>query len=84
MKARAQKANTLRPRVNVIVRRARKPVAGAVTSAFGWRRHPITQEVKFHQGVDLRAAYGLAGNGVTDDAPVVHRPGTAEDHCRRL
>ena len=35
-----------------------KPVAGAVTSAFGWRRHPITHEVKFHQGVDLRAAYG--------------------------
>jgi murein DD-endopeptidase MepM/ murein hydrolase activator NlpD len=35
-----------------------KPVAGAVTSAFGWRRHPVTHEVKFHQGVDLRAAYG--------------------------
>lgn len=35
-----------------------RPVAGAVTSAFGWRRHPITKEVKFHQGVDLRAAYG--------------------------
>jgi murein DD-endopeptidase MepM/ murein hydrolase activator NlpD len=35
-----------------------KPVAGAVTSAFGWRRHPITNQVKFHQGVDLRAAYG--------------------------
>ena len=35
-----------------------RPVAGAVTSAFGWRRHPITHEVKFHQGVDLRAAYG--------------------------
>ena len=35
-----------------------KPVAGAVTSAFGWRRHPITHEMKFHQGVDLRASYG--------------------------
>lgn len=35
-----------------------RPVAGAVTSAFGWRRHPITKDVKFHQGVDLRAAYG--------------------------
>ena len=35
-----------------------KPVAGAVTSAFGWRKHPITHQVKFHQGVDLRAAYG--------------------------
>jgi murein DD-endopeptidase MepM/ murein hydrolase activator NlpD len=35
-----------------------RPVAGAVTSAFGWRHDPMTREVKFHQGVDLRAAYG--------------------------
>jgi murein DD-endopeptidase MepM/ murein hydrolase activator NlpD len=35
-----------------------RPVAGAVTSAFGWRRHPLTGQMKFHQGVDLRAAYG--------------------------
>ena len=35
-----------------------RPVAGVVTSAFGWRNHPITGEMKFHQGVDLRAAYG--------------------------
>ena len=35
-----------------------KPVAGAVTSAFGWRRHPVSGGMKFHQGVDLRAAYG--------------------------
>ena len=35
-----------------------KPVAGAVTSAFGWRQDPFTREAKFHKGVDLRAAYG--------------------------
>jgi murein DD-endopeptidase MepM/ murein hydrolase activator NlpD len=35
-----------------------RPVAGAVTSAFGWRTHPVTGQMKFHQGVDLRAAYG--------------------------
>lgn len=35
-----------------------RPVAGAVTSAFGWRRDPFTHAMKFHQGVDLRAAYG--------------------------
>ena len=35
-----------------------KPVDGAVTSDFGWRRDPFTQRAKFHQGVDLRAAYG--------------------------
>jgi murein DD-endopeptidase MepM/ murein hydrolase activator NlpD len=33
-------------------------VNGAVTSAFGWRRDPFTGEMKFHRGVDLRAAYG--------------------------
>jgi murein DD-endopeptidase MepM/ murein hydrolase activator NlpD len=35
-----------------------KPVSGNVTSAFGWRRDPFTNQLKFHQGVDLRAAYG--------------------------
>jgi murein DD-endopeptidase MepM/ murein hydrolase activator NlpD len=44
-----------------------RPVAGAVTSAFGWRQDPFTKEAKFHQGVDLRAAYGqevhAAGGG---------------------
>ena len=35
-----------------------RPVAGAVTSAFGWRQDPFTDKAKFHQGVDLRAAYG--------------------------
>ncbi len=35
-----------------------RPVSGDVTSAFGWRRDPFTNQMKFHQGVDLRAAYG--------------------------
>jgi murein DD-endopeptidase MepM/ murein hydrolase activator NlpD len=35
-----------------------RPVNGDVTSAFGWRRDPFTNRMKFHQGVDLRAAYG--------------------------
>jgi murein DD-endopeptidase MepM/ murein hydrolase activator NlpD len=35
-----------------------KPVAGAITSEFGWRRDPFTGRAKFHQGVDMRAAYG--------------------------
>ena len=29
-----------------------------VTSAFGWRDHPIDGEEKFHTGVDLGAEYG--------------------------
>jgi murein DD-endopeptidase MepM/ murein hydrolase activator NlpD len=35
-----------------------KPVAGQVSSEFGWRRDPFTNRMKFHQGVDLKAAYG--------------------------
>jgi murein DD-endopeptidase MepM/ murein hydrolase activator NlpD len=35
-----------------------RPVHGEVTSAFGWRRDPFTNRMKFHQGVDIRAAYG--------------------------
>lgn len=37
-----------------------RPVSGAVTSAFGWRRDPFTGEAKFHKGIDLKAAYGEA------------------------
>jgi murein DD-endopeptidase MepM/ murein hydrolase activator NlpD len=35
-----------------------KPVSGSVTSEFGWRRDPFTNRLKFHQGVDIKAAYG--------------------------
>jgi murein DD-endopeptidase MepM/ murein hydrolase activator NlpD len=41
--------------------------APEVTSHFGWRRDPLTGAARFHQGVDLKAAYGQdvqsAGNG---------------------
>jgi murein DD-endopeptidase MepM/ murein hydrolase activator NlpD len=30
----------------------------AVTSTFGWRHDPIDGHVRFHRGIDLRAAYG--------------------------
>lgn len=30
---------------------------GAVTSSFGWRRDPLHGHVRFHRGVDIRAAY---------------------------
>lgn len=43
------------------------PSAPKVTSAFGWRRDPMTGAAKFHKGVDLKAAYGqevqAAGSG---------------------
>jgi murein DD-endopeptidase MepM/ murein hydrolase activator NlpD len=34
------------------------PVAGPVTSPFGWRIHPIFHVRKFHTGVDIGAGYG--------------------------
>lgn len=38
----------------------RLPVAHSVptTSEYGWRRHPITGERKFHAGLDFGAAFG--------------------------
>jgi murein DD-endopeptidase MepM/ murein hydrolase activator NlpD len=34
------------------------PAAGAITSPFGWRIHPIFHVRKFHTGVDIGASYG--------------------------
>ena len=34
------------------------PVMSAVSSAYGWREHPIEGGEKFHSGVDLAAPYG--------------------------
>ncbi|MBF2066889.1 MAG: M23 family metallopeptidase [Calothrix sp. C42_A2020_038] len=33
-------------------------VPASITSIFGWRRHPITGDVRFHSGTDLGAAMG--------------------------
>lgn len=34
------------------------PVSGQITSAFGYRTHPVTQELDFHTGLDIAAAEG--------------------------
>ncbi len=34
------------------------PVAGHLSSSFGWRQDPIQGNVRFHGGVDFKAAYG--------------------------
>lgn len=34
------------------------PVGGALTSAYGWRTHPITGKDDFHRGVDIAASQG--------------------------
>ena len=34
------------------------PVAGKISSPFGWRRHPITRRNDFHSAIDIRAPRG--------------------------
>jgi murein DD-endopeptidase MepM/ murein hydrolase activator NlpD len=34
------------------------PNDGAITSGFGWRRHPILGYSRFHAGIDFGASYG--------------------------
>lgn len=36
------------------------PVAGAITSGYGWRIHPIFDTPEFHTGVDIAASMGTA------------------------
>lgn len=36
------------------------PLRGTLTSAFGWRDHPIANEEKFHYGMDIAADTGTA------------------------
>jgi len=48
-----------------------KPVAGWLTSGFGYRRDPFTEEMQFHRGVDLAAATGTAVRAALDGRVVV-------------
>ena len=34
------------------------PLAGSITSDFGWRTHPITGAQRFHSGIDIGGDYG--------------------------
>ena len=42
------------------------PVAGRITSAFGWRMHPLLGFMKMHKGLDIGAAYGSPIHAVVD------------------
>ncbi|NLG85747.1 MAG: M23 family metallopeptidase [Firmicutes bacterium] len=35
-----------------------RPVQGEITSSFGWRRHPVFADWRYHPGVDMDAATG--------------------------
>ena len=48
-----------RPATAVLPERPLDPrELGPMSSAFGWRRDPITGHGKFHRGIDVKAAYG--------------------------
>jgi len=42
------------------------PVAGHITSPFGWRMHPLLGFMKMHKGLDIGAAYGSPIHAVID------------------
>jgi murein DD-endopeptidase MepM/ murein hydrolase activator NlpD len=42
------------------------PVVGRVSSGFGYRIHPITHLVQFHEGVDIAAPYGAPVYAMAD------------------
>ena len=50
-----------------------------MTSAFGYRVHPITGNVRHHGGVDLAGDFGdliyAAGDGVVEDASIGYNDG---------
>ncbi|MCW2777378.1 MAG: Peptidase, partial [Frankiales bacterium] len=42
------------------------PVDGPLTSHFGWRRHPIFGDMRFHAGIDIGAPYGTEVHAADD------------------
>ena len=48
-----------------------KPVAGWLTSGFGYRRDPFTSEIHFHRGIDLAATVGTTVRAALDGKVVV-------------
>ncbi len=42
------------------------PVAGHITSTFGWRMHPLLGFMKMHKGLDIGAPYGSPVHAMVD------------------
>jgi len=43
-----------------------KPLIGAITSAFGFRLHPIYNDIRFHSGIDFSASEGTGVHSTGD------------------
>jgi len=59
-----------------------QPVAGRLTSSFGYRIHPILRFARFHQGVDFGAAWGTPVFAAADG--VVSGTGWNGGHGRQV
>ena len=59
-----------------------RPVPGTVSSAFGWRRHPILGYTRLHRGMDFRAGYGTPILAATDGT--VARAGWAGGYGKQV
>lgn len=52
-----------------------------VSSAFGWRIHPVYKDYRFHNGVDLSAKCLMHSDGTTDSPIVATRAGVVTVSC---
>jgi murein DD-endopeptidase MepM/ murein hydrolase activator NlpD len=50
------------------------PVNGVITSPVGWRRDPISHDIRFHKGTDIAAAAGADITAVADGVVVESGP----------
>jgi murein DD-endopeptidase MepM/ murein hydrolase activator NlpD len=50
------------------------PVNGAITSPIGWRKDPISHDMRFHKGTDIAAASGSDIQAVADGVVVESGP----------
>lgn len=58
------------------------PVAGRITSNYGWRRHPILGFSRLHKGMDFGAASGTPVHAPTDG--IISRAGWAGGYGRQV
>jgi murein DD-endopeptidase MepM/ murein hydrolase activator NlpD len=61
--------------------RFESPIAGPVTSGFGWRIHPIFHTREFHTGIDIGAASGSAIHAADSGSIIIAGPEGGYGNC---